>query len=99
MRNKFEVTMSKNIDEISELIALSNDKKEIKEYLKSLLTPAEIKGVALRWGILKGLYQGKSQRKVSEELGVSLCNVTRGAKELKPTDSALRKILKLYFEK
>ena len=88
-----------NIDEISELIASSKDKKQVMEYLKALLTPAEVKNIAQRWGILKGLYEGKSQRKVAEELGVSLCNVTRGARELKLTDSALRKFLKQYFKK
>ena len=89
----------KDIDEISELIASTKDKQEVMEYLKSLLTPAERKGISLRWEILKGLYEGKSQRKVAEELGVSLCNVTRGAKELKPADSTLRKFLKRYFKK
>jgi TrpR family trp operon transcriptional repressor len=88
-----------DIDEISELIVSSKDKEEVMEYLKSLLTPAEIKGIALRWEILKGLYEGKSQRKVAEELGVSLCNVTRGARELKPADSTLRKFLKQYFSR
>ena len=88
-----------SIDEIIELIAASKDKKQIQEYLKSLLTSSETKNVSQRWKILKGLYEGKSQRKVAEELGVSLCNVTRGARELKQPDSGLRKFLKRYFER
>ena len=92
--------MKKNdIDEISELIASSKDKKQIMEYLQSLLTPSERKNITKRWKILKGLYQGKSQRKVAEEIGVSLCNVTRGARELKPADSGLRKFLNQYYSK
>jgi len=91
--------MANDIDEISELIATSKEKEQIKEYLKSLLTPAEAKNIAQRWRILKGLYEGKSQRKVAEELGVSLCNVTRGAKELKQADTGLRKFLKRHFKK
>ena len=88
-----------DIDEISELIALSSDKEQIKGYLKSLLTPSEVKGIALRWEIFKGLYEGKTQRTVAKELKASLCNVTRGARELKQTDSAVRKFLKEYFKK
>ena len=98
--NKSDINPDINsIDEISELLAASKDKSQITEYLKSLLTPSEMRGIALRWEILKGLYEGKSQRKVAEELGVSLCNVTRGAKELKLSDSDLRKFLKRYFKK
>lgn len=39
------------------------------------------------------LAEGIPQRQIAEELGVSLCKITRGARILKQTDSVTKKHL------
>jgi TrpR family trp operon transcriptional repressor len=39
-----------------------------------------------------------SQRKIAEELGMSLCKITRGSKELQKRDSAFKTVLDGYVE-
>jgi TrpR family trp operon transcriptional repressor len=43
---------------------------------------------------MKELHQGKTQRDIASELGISLCKITRGSKILKQDDSQFGKILK-----
>ncbi|MFW6293058.1 MAG: Trp family transcriptional regulator [Spirochaetota bacterium] len=40
------------------------------------------------------LEEGVSQREIARRLGISLCNITRGSRELKKPDSAFRQIIK-----
>ena len=39
------------------------------------------------------LHKGLPQRDIAEQLGISLCKITRGAKILKQNDSISRKML------
>jgi TrpR family trp operon transcriptional repressor len=57
--------------------------------MRCLLTPKEITDISSRWEIFKLLSAGVSQRKISEQLGVSLCKITRGSREMKDKDSVL----------
>jgi len=66
---------------------------EIEVFLGQILTKAEMKKVQSRWEIIRLLYEGASQRAISSRLSLSLCNVTRGSRELKRSDSVLAKIL------
>jgi TrpR-related protein YerC/YecD len=50
--------------------------------LTDLLTPAEIRSVAERWEIVKRLDAGEPQRRVRDELGVSVTTVSRGSRGL-----------------
>ena len=59
----------------------------MRRFLEEILTPAERKDLALRWELMRMLMDGISQRQIAEELGVSLCKITRGAKILKQNDS------------
>jgi TrpR family trp operon transcriptional repressor len=86
----------KNINEISQIIAKINDAQLIEEFLHSLLTQNEIENVSSRWEIVKRLEQGISQRNIAKSLHLSLCKITRGSRELKKENSAIKKILKLY---
>ncbi|MDP2790844.1 MAG: Trp family transcriptional regulator [Rectinemataceae bacterium] len=65
----------------------------IEEFLYSLLTPAEADEMAKRWALVKELSKGMAQRKIAEELGLSLCKITRGSRELKKQGSAFRMLL------
>ena len=71
------------LNELFELFPSLQTAGEAESFLRDLLTPHEINQVAERWQIVKGISEGKSQRKVKEELGVSIEKVTRGAKALR----------------
>lgn len=49
-------------------------------FLKDILTPHELAQLAERWQIVKRLHAGMPQRKIKEELGISIQRVTRGSK-------------------
>ena len=60
------------------------------QFVRELLTPAEIEDFALRWRLLKRLDAGLPQRKISQQLGISLCKITRGSRILKKKDSKVK---------
>ncbi len=89
-------TMEKELKEISQFLAQNDDEKIILRFLKSLLTPAELKSIASRWQIVKLLDQGVPQRKIAKDLHLSLCKITRGSKELKKRNSILKKAIQQF---
>ncbi len=86
------------LETISEVLAVTDDAGLVKDFLLSIFTANEISEVVLRWALVDLLDRGWSQRKISSELGVSLCKITRGSKELKKDGSALKMILDKYRE-
>jgi TrpR family trp operon transcriptional repressor len=74
------------------LVSLS-DRQEMELFLEELLTRGELCDVTLRWRLLELLTQGVSQRKIAEELQVSLCKITRGSRILKNKRSITRQLL------
>ena len=88
--------MEKELKEISQFLAQNDDGKIILCFLKSLLTPAELKSIASRWQIVKLLDQGVPQRKIAKDLHLSLCKITRGSKELKKRNSILKKAIQQF---
>ena len=83
----------KNIEEISTLIKNFYTEAEIIAFFKELLTESELETLSKRWRIMRMLVEGSTQREIANELGVSLCKVTRGSKILKNKDSILAKHL------
>jgi TrpR family trp operon transcriptional repressor len=83
----------KNIEEISTLIKNFYTEAEIVAFFKELLTESEIETLSKRWRIMRMLVEGSTQREIANELGVSLCKVTRGSKILKNKESILAKHL------
>ncbi len=87
--------VAENLDELSRAIAAAGDSGLIAAFLRSLLTPAELADIAARWALVKALDQAIPQREIARELGLSLCKITRGSRELKKTDSPFRRMLEL----
>ena len=83
----------KILRELSKTIANLNNEEDVHCFLTELLTESEINVLSKRWRILNMLQKGATQREISKELGVSLCNVTRGAKILKDKNAIITKIL------
>ena len=84
------------IDEIATILAKVRDSRLIRDFLESILTERELDEVSGRWELVKMLDRGMSQRAVASQLGMSLCKITRGSRELKKPDSAFRRIIDRY---
>ncbi len=86
----------KKINEIARVLAITKDKKIIEKFLLSLLTKNEVEEISSRWELVKLLNSGLSQRKIANKLGLSLCKITRGSKELKKKSSAFKHMINVY---
>jgi len=94
MRND-DPAVDDNLVELSRAFAATSDPEFIESFLRSLLTPAETADVAARWALVKALDRKTPQREIAKELGLSLCKITRGSRELKKQDSPFRRMLEL----
>ncbi|GHU25358.1 hypothetical protein FACS1894164_14460 [Spirochaetia bacterium] len=94
--NKNDPEVNDNIRELSETLAKVGDSSLIEAFLRSLLTPAEVADIATRWALVKSLEKRISQREIAKTLGISLCKITRGSRELKKPDSSFRRILSIW---
>jgi TrpR family trp operon transcriptional repressor len=81
--------------EIAEMArALSGaDPALLEEFLYSLFTPSEADEIAKRWALVKRIADGVPQREIAKELGLSLCKITRGSRELKKEGSSFKRML------
>jgi len=82
-----------NLAELAGALAGTDDPELIRDFLYCLLTPAEIADIAARWALVKELERRTPQREIAKDLGISLCKITRGSKELKKPDSAFQRML------
>jgi len=86
------------IKEIALVLAKTDNELQISEFLRSLLTEKELREISSRWELVKMLNEGFSQRKISEKLGLSLCKITRGSKELKKDPSYFRQMIEKHSD-
>jgi TrpR family trp operon transcriptional repressor len=86
-----------NLAELAGILAKMDDSAAIEMFFRSILTPAETADIAARWALVKALDQKIPQREIARNLGLSLCKITRGSRELKKPDSAFRKMLALHI--
>ena len=81
------------LNEIAEVLCGIKDVALMRRFMESILTQGEREEIAGRWELVKLLDRGISQRQVAKRLGMNLCKITRGSRELKKRDSALRRSL------
>jgi len=81
------------MEELCRVLAKTDDRKLLESFFSCLLTPAEKADIAARWALVKALRDGKPQREIAKNLGISLCKITRGSRELKTPGSGFRRIL------
>jgi TrpR family trp operon transcriptional repressor len=91
--------VAENLDELARTLAKTGDSALIESFLRCLLTPAETADIAARWALVKALDHKTPQREIAKNLGISLCKITRGSRELKKPDSAFQRILRILREK
>jgi TrpR family trp operon transcriptional repressor len=82
--------------EIAHILGKMSNGELLESFLRGLFSESEIKTISLRWELLKFLEKGESQRSIAKKLGVSLCKITRGSRELKKQNSALKKVINTY---
>jgi TrpR family trp operon transcriptional repressor len=87
--------IAENITEMAQTLVNSRDPVLVEEFLFSIFTPSEADEIAKRWALVKDLARGLPQREIAKGLGLSLCKITRGSRELKKEGSAFRKMLQL----
>jgi TrpR family trp operon transcriptional repressor len=91
--------VEENLGELSETLAKTKDPALIRDFLHCLLTPAEVADIAARWALVKALDNKIPQREIARTLGISLCKITRGSRELKKPGSAFQKMLAVLQKK
>ena len=84
--------VEENLVELAQALARTGDSRLVKDFLYCLLTPAELADIAARWALVKALQQKVPQREIAKDLGISLCKITRGSRELKKPGSAFKRI-------
>jgi TrpR family trp operon transcriptional repressor len=82
-----------DLDELVKVFTQTKDQKAMQKLFEELFTQREKYDFALRWRLMKELHNGKTQRDIASELGISLCKITRGSKILKQEDSQVKQIL------
>lgn len=91
--------VNENLTELAKALSMTKDSKLIEDLLRCLLTPAETADIAARWALVKALNEKIPQREIAKNLGLSLCKITRGSRELKKTNSAFVRILAITGKK
>ncbi len=84
---------SKFLKELAKVIVEIKDPALAEEFLQNLLTPKEMEEVSKRLQIFKLLHKGMPQRKIAEELNVSIGTIGHGSRELQYGKKAIQKIL------
>jgi TrpR family trp operon transcriptional repressor len=87
--------VSVNIAEMANALSKANDPELIEGFLYSIFTPSEADEIAKRWALVKDLAKGRPQREIAKDLGLSLCKITRGSRELKKEDSPFKRMLEI----
>jgi len=93
VRSKHEVDL-RAFETVTEVLASITSAKEMRQFLVELLTPGEVRDITLRWRLLELLAEGVTQRRIAEELKISLCKITRGSKIMKQQGAVAARVLK-----
>ncbi len=89
----------KAMRQLAQVLADMHSTDEIYDVLYAILTEPERKKIALRWELVRLLEEGMSQRAVAGALGVSLCKITRGSRELKYGPPGFRKAIHMAVKR
>ncbi len=85
---------AKSIEQVSKLLFSIEKEQELHNFLEDILTPQEIIEIGERIHLCRQLLQGKTQREIAEDLGISVTTVNRGARMIKFGTGWLKTVLK-----
>lgn len=81
------------LQDIAQVLYSIKDAEQMSWFLEDILTPQEVVEMAERIELCRQLLNGKTQRVVAEELGISVTTVNRWARILKFGTGATKQIL------
>ena len=84
----------KELKDLADALARTNKQDKLYDFLHGILTPRERETIALRWQLVKMLEKGVQQRNIADRLGISLCKITRGSRELKHGRKGFRDVVR-----
>ncbi|MBN1671296.1 MAG: transcriptional regulator [Kiritimatiellae bacterium] len=87
------------VKEFADVMAGIEKPAVMLDFLRAILTPQELDRIALRWRLVKMLKHGVKQRAIASKLGVSLCKITRGSRELKSGPKGFRDVVEKEMAK
>lgn len=87
-----------DLKELINIFSEIDDPETMEKFFEELFTEAERKDFASRWGLMKDLKTGISQRKIAKARHISLCKITRGSKLLKSENSISGKMIEKYLK-
>jgi TrpR family trp operon transcriptional repressor len=90
--------ISTDLNDMAAVLAGLTGADSRRAFLDAILTPSERARIALRWRLVCMLAAGLPQREIAGRLGISLCKITRGSKELKQRP-VFRKIVADFIKK
>jgi TrpR family trp operon transcriptional repressor len=91
-----EMLKLKAFEELSTALSRAQDPALIGDFLKCLLTPSELQEVSSRWALVREIDAGTTQREIARKMGLSLCKITRGSRELKKDHSPFKQMIDIY---
>ena len=91
----YNAIVDQNRDRVSSISCADWEKDALREVDAFMGVKSELKDFSNRWHLVKELEAGTTQREIAKKYNMSLCNITRGSKELKKEDSAFRKVLNI----
>jgi len=83
-----------HLTDLYNLFACVEDEKEAEKLLKDILTPHELASLAERWQLIKELNSGTPQRKIAQNLGISISKITRGSRMLQYGSGGFKHFIK-----
>ena len=86
-------------EDLLHVLTAATDTDVARRLLHDLLTPNELVAIGERWEIVKRLDEGKSQRTIRDEIGVSVTTVSRGNRQLKYGTGGFRAALDLLKQR
>ncbi|MGM0431834.1 MAG: Trp family transcriptional regulator [Spirochaetota bacterium] len=82
-----------DLQELIKVFTRVDSYDKMQKLFEELFTMKEKYDFALRWRLLKDLHDKVPQREIAQNLGISLCKITRGSKILKEEHSITRKLI------
>ena len=87
------MNFAKSLELLSKLLISVANEKQMNWLLKDLMTPQEIEELSERIRIFQSLQTWKTQRKIAEDLCISVTTVNRGARAMKYGSGEINKII------
>lgn len=81
--HKGDSTLDQLAAQLARILVQAKSEDEMRTLINGLLAPQELEEVVLRWELIEELLSKRTQREISERLGVSLGKIARGSRLIK----------------